>query len=72
MRRHYTDESIMTDVELVEEIKRRGIKIEIPGNDSTSDFGPGERPRCYACGTICNRVTKIRIGDVMFDIDEDT
>jgi hypothetical protein len=66
-----TDEATITDVELVEEIKRRGIKIEIPGNDNRSDFCQSERPRCYACGTICTPVTKIKIGGITFDIEED-
>ena len=65
------DDIIMTDVELVEEIKRRGIKIDIPGNDNT-DFSASERPRCYNCGTICTHITKIKIGGIMFDIEKDT
>lgn len=60
-----------TDVELVEEIKRRGIKIEIPGNNNASGFCIGDRPHCYACDTICTSVTKIKIGGIMFDIEED-
>jgi hypothetical protein len=60
----------MTDVELIEEIKRRGIKIDIPGNDNT-DFCTSERPRCYACGTICTHVAKIKIGSIIFDIEDD-
>jgi hypothetical protein len=61
----------ITDTELVEEIKHRGIKIEIPGNDNSSNFCSSERPYCYSCGTICTPVTKIKIGDVTFDIEED-
>jgi hypothetical protein len=58
----------ITDTELVEEIKRRSIKIEIPGNDNRSDFCSSERPRCYDCGTICTPINQIKIGDVIFDI----
>lgn len=66
-----TNDTTLTDIELVEEIKRRGIKIEIPGNDNRSDFCASERPRCYACDTICTPVTKIKIGDIIFDMEED-
>jgi len=62
----------ITDIELVDEIKRREIKIEIPGNNNASDFSVGDRPHCYACDTICTPVTKIKIGGVVFDIGEDT
>lgn len=57
-----------SDVELVEEIKRREIKIEIPGNDNTSDYDFSDRPHCYNCYTICTPVTKIKIGGITFDI----
>lgn len=59
----------VTDIELVEEIKRRGIKIKIPGNNNASGFD--DRPHCYNCGTICTHITKIKIGGIIFDIEED-
>lgn len=61
-----------SDDDLVEEIKRRRIKIEIPGNDNIPDFGAYDRPHCYDCGTICTPITMIKIGSIIFDIEEYT
>ncbi len=63
-----TNDITITDVELIEEIKRREIKIEIPGNDDVSDFDADDRPHCYSCDTICTPITKIKIGGVTLDI----
>lgn len=59
-----------SDDELVDELKHREIKIEIPGNADAEEFDIDDRPHCYECGTICSSIEKIKIGGVVFDLNK--